>query len=438
MFQKIRFRLTFLCAAITICFLCLFTGLYLYIAEKTLTENHYLAFQHDMDSLSASLEQQTSITIQYLLKMEQSGNYMIFLWDEEIPFYFNDMPHHKPYKDLALRLWDEYIKTGDLLSDKEQSPVTHVEFLYEDTDNTEYNVSAARILTGQMSSAQSLALKGTQAGITFLVLSPRTGFLQQLSTQRLWFLLLSAGGCVLLTFFAWFFTGRLLRPIQENQRRQTQFVSYASHELRAPLAVIRSCISIRPPHYEDTILQESIRMGRLVDDMLSLSGLESKTHHFHMEAVQPDTFLLNLYEQTEPLALEKEIRLAVSLPEDALPLCIADPDRLQQLFMILIQNALCYTPCRGQITLKVSFTPARGIAFQVIDTGIGIADEDKKHIFERFYRVDTSHSDKNHFGLGLCIAQEIMYAHQGQISVTDTPEGGSTFTCLFPQYTNRS
>lgn len=142
--------------------------------------------------------------------------------------------------------------------------------------------------------------------------------------------------------------------------------------------------------------------------------------------MEADTLLLETYEAFEPLAAKKQIRLNVQLPEELLPPCVCDPERIRQVLAILLHNAISYTPEHGTIHLALSFEKQR-FCFQVSDNGIGIPDGEKSRIFERFYRADQSRSQKDHFGLGLSIAQEIVSAHQGQIMVKDTPGGGSTF-----------
>ena len=430
-FKKIHVKLTILCSAITIAILCLFAGLYLYIAEKALTENHFLAFQHDMDSLCTNLEQQTVITFQYLKTLEQNSSFFIYLWDNDTPFTFNTMEHHREYTSLSQKALAEYQKLTEEGKWDDSPSGKYLAFRIREANGISYNVGGARISTGQLSAAQDLTARSQGKGLTVLVISPLAEFEKQLSDQRLLILALAGTGCLLLTFFAWFFTGRLLHPILENQRRQIQFVSNASHELRTPLSVIRSCISIQPPRFEETITKECVHMGQLIDDMLILTSLENKSRPLMKEPVEPDTFLLNLYEQMEPLAREKGLSLHISLPDTPLPHFPAEPGKLNQVMMILIQNAVSYTPAGGNVTLRI-FSQKKGICFQVEDTGPGISEEDKMHIFERFYRAESSHSAQAHFGLGLCIAREIMAAHHGQLTVSDTPGGGSTFTCFFP------
>ena len=146
--------------------------------------------------------------------------------------------------------------------------------------------------------------------------------------------------------------------------------------------------------------------------------------------------MLDVYEQFSPLARKKGLSLQLDLPKEQPPSCVCDPERLTQLFTILLDNALSYTPSGGSVTLSLSVSdiPARAVfrrrelCFCVSDTGPGIPDDCKARIFERFYRADTAHSDKQHFGLGLCLAKEIADAHHGKLWVTDSPSGGACFS----------
>ena len=270
--------------------------------------------------------------------------------------------------------------------------------------------------------------------LEIIVLSSLKPLERQIREQRIRFLLIDIAATVLLGIFAWFFTGILLRPIKENQQKQAMFVAAASHELRTPLSVILSaaeCCKGADPEKQagfiKTIYQEGLRVSSLVSDMLTLS--QSDSHHFPIqkEPTELDTLLINSYESFEPLAREKSILLSIALPEEALPLCTADPERISQVVAILLHNAISYTPEHGRITLSLTHTRDH-FTIQVQDNGIGISDEDKKKIFDRFYRVEKSRSRKDHFGLGLSIAYEIVKAHEGTITVSDTKEGGSCFT----------
>lgn len=175
-------------------------------------------------------------------------------------------------------------------------------------------------------------------------------------------------------------------------------------------------------------------MSALIDDMLTLSGSDNHQLPVLMKPTELDTLLINLYEAFEPIAKEKSITLSLKLPENSIPLCYMDPDRISQVISILLHNAVSYTDENGKIQISLSYFK-NVFQISVIDNGIGISDEDKNKIFDRFYRAEKSRSTKGHFGLGLSIAYEIVTAHHGTISVQDAPEKGSVFIITLPNST---
>lgn len=179
----------------------------------------------------------------------------------------------------------------------------------------------------------------------------------------------------------------------------------------------------------NTIKHEGLRMSSLINDMLTLS--ESDQHQFWVQKmpVELDTLLINSYEAFQPLAKKKDVMLSIELPEDPLPVCFCDPDRIKQVFSILIHNAISYTPEKGKISLSLAYKKSN-FYISVADNGIGIPDEDKSKIFDRFYRAEKSRSTKGHFGLGLSIAYEIINTHGGIITVEDAKGGGTIFTIV--------
>lgn len=140
--------------------------------------------------------------------------------------------------------------------------------------------------------------------------------------------------------------------------------------------------------------------------------------------------LLECYETFGPQARKKGLRLNLFLPEET-PQILADPDRLSQALSILLDNALCYTPPSGNITLGLQ-TAGKKVRIFVADSGPGVPDGEKRRIFERFYQSETARSDRNHFGLGLNVAAEIANAHQGKLWVEDNPGGGAVFFLELP------
>lgn len=144
-----------------------------------------------------------------------------------------------------------------------------------------------------------------------------------------------------------------------------------------------------------------------------------------------DTLLLEAFEKYEPLAREKEIALKITLPEEPIPSCLCDSMRISQVLAVLLDNALSYTPSGGRICLSLR-RQKDCLLLSVADNGPGIPDAQKEQIFQRFYRGDSARRDRDHFGLGLCIAREILHLHQGEILVRDTPGGGVTFLLKLP------
>lgn len=430
MFQKVHLRLTLLCTGITAIIMIIMSFCYLYVSETGLYRNQFQAFKNDMNTISTNLEQQTVISMEWLSKMEAQGNYLFFVLDNGTPFLFNQLndPKENSSRDLLLQeSRDAYANQADL----EVSTRTGV---FTTISHCEYEFTSPSKETKYYGSVISMG--SPDSTLEVIVLSSLLNLENQIREQRLRFLLIDVAAVVLLGIFSWFFTGKLLKPIVENQKKQALFIASASHELRTPLSVILSaaeCCKSAPPERRDgflkTICQEGLRVSSLVSDMLTLSQSDNQRFPIRMEPTELDTLLMNSYEAFQPLAQEKSISLSIELPEGALPVCPADPERISQVISILIHNAISYTPEHGKITLSVSKHKER-FHISVSDTGIGISDEDKKKIFDRFYRVEKSRSTKDHFGLGLSIAYEIVKAHGGTIQVSDAVGGGSCFTVV--------
>lgn len=433
MFKKVHLRLTLLCAGITAVIMLVMSLCYLYVSEKGLYRNQFQAFKNDINTISTNLEQQSVISMEWLAKMEAQGNYRFFVLDNGVPFLYNQLSDPEQTEENNILLTESRNALNNLssqdvtvtVSDGINGILSHseYEFISPSTDSR-YFCSLIQMGTGN-----SL--------LEIVVLSPLQRLEQQIEEQRTRFLLIDIGSTILLGIFAWFFTGILLKPIAENQQKQAMFVAAASHELRTPLSVILSaaecCRDAAPERQEGfirTIYQEGLRVSSLVTDMLTLSQSDSHRFPVRKEPTELDTLLMNSYEAFEPLAREKSIQLSLTLPDGALPLCNVDPERISQVIAILLHNAISYTPNQGRIELSLARHKER-FAVSVQDNGIGISDADKKRIFDRFYRVEKSRNRKDHFGLGLSIAHEIVKAHGGSIQVTDAEGGGSCFTVVF-------
>lgn len=230
-------------------------------------------------------------------------------------------------------------------------------------------------------------------------------------------------------------SGGAMKPVREAYEKQRQFAADASHELRTPLAVVlasadllRSDPSITSPFLKQVIedvRDEVKKMTKLVSDLLTVARTDGKANQ--MRLVRMD--LVSAVQQTvrimRPFAEKKDIVIDEELPKRVE--IHADEQKIRQLILILVDNAVKYTPEHGRISVCVQ--EDRGsVKLSVSDTGIGIAPEHQERIFERFYRVDKARSRRmGGNGLGLAIAREIVEAHGGSIAVESEPGKGTTF-----------
>lgn len=230
----------------------------------------------------------------------------------------------------------------------------------------------------------------------------------------------------------------LFRDITEESRlEQTRrdYVSNVSHELKTPLTAMSCMIEpmldglITKPEdlsrYYQIIYDETLRMSRLIDDMLELSRLQSGRTLIELEPFYLDSLLDNLYAKFSGITRELEIDFTLEKEQNPLPMVYANPDRVEQTIYIFLDNAKKFTPAHGKITLSAAVT-AEKVILSVADTGKGISREDQKHIFDRFYKADKSHGSQG-TGLGLSIAKEITELTGERVWVESIEGQGSTF-----------
>ncbi|MBR2943183.1 MAG: HAMP domain-containing protein [Clostridia bacterium] len=219
----------------------------------------------------------------------------------------------------------------------------------------------------------------------------------------------------------------------EQTRRD--YVANVSHELRTPLTAMRALLEplrdglIRTEDQKqqtyETVLRETMRLSRLVNDMLELSRLQSGNTSLTRSRFSPLPLLSLIYETYSAYAEDYQQTFIYDVPE-ALPHVIGNPDRTQQVLIALLDNAFKYTPEGGTVTLRAAVEDDV-IRVTVSDTGIGIGKEDLPHVFDRFYKADKSHHGRG-TGLGLAIAYEIMKNLGESMSVESAPGKGSAFS----------
>ncbi len=422
--------------------------LYLQVSENSLYKNHFASFRSDISTIASSLEQSTYISMQWLAGLEARNAYLIFVIDNDKPFLYNTLKTGASgtkgsndtgsSNDLSGQyLLSESLQAYDMMFESET--VVSYSSNYFGIHHDEYEFTSPS--TGEHYYSSLIDIERGLTHSRILILNPLAGLQAQITHQRLLFLLLDLLAALAFSVFSWFFTGRLLKPLQQNHENQMQFIASASHELRTPLSAILAtnecCITATPQEqagFFQTIRKEGRRMNTLIDDLLTLAHSDSGRFLIEKKEVELDTLCTNAYEAFEPLCRQKKLTLSLTLPDVPLPRLSCDPDRIAQVLSILLHNAVSYTPENGFVTLSLTCRQDRKNLFEITvsDTGVGIPDSDKKRIFSRFYRAEKSRSTKGHFGLGLSIAYEIISAHHGRISVQDNLPCGSVFVVRLP------
>jgi signal transduction histidine kinase len=246
-------------------------------------------------------------------------------------------------------------------------------------------------------------------------------------------LLGSAASIALAAAGGWFVAGKSLAPVVDAFERQQVFVADASHELRTPLAVIRAnaeYLQQGQPESEEAaeILTETDRLTVLVDSLLALArGEGGATADRPLDLGEIVTASA---QAMQPLAADRKVALDVeTVPGLEVR---GNPDQLRQLLVILVDNALRYTPEGGRVSVEAHRNDGTAVV-AVKDTGIGIDRAALKHVFERFYRADEARNRADGgAGLGLSIAEQLVSDHGGRISAESVPGRGSTFTVSLP------
>lgn len=262
----------------------------------------------------------------------------------------------------------------------------------------------------------------------------------QASSQRLFTSLIFINGIILVISggAAYFLAGRTLKPIRLMVEEQNQFISNSSHELRTPLATLRAEMegSLLEKQISDkqarvlvrSNLEEITRLQRLSNNLLQITKLHSPNPTKYSGQVSIEAVVNDAVKQVSKLAKNKRIQIVKRVGNYNVQ---GDKDSLQELLVILLENAIKYS--KKDTKIKISTNKSRNdVVIQVKDQGIGISKKDLPFVFDRFYRSDKSRSQTDGFGLGLSIAKQIVNKHNGTIQVVSKPKKGSVFTVKLP------
>lgn len=298
---------------------------------------------------------------------------------------------------------------------------------------------------------------------------------QTISLKRILIICMTCCGFIFIPFYvinaiawAWGQFARVMLGVSDNEIRVAQAEALAaqerakaeraeqsrrelivnvSHELRTPVASIRGHLEALLKSYEEgdsrtnspealhkylTIVhRESVRLGALVDDLFSLARTEASELRLHIEAIDAGEVVEEVYQTLTPLARRERLITVVRSVSPGLPLVKADQQRLTQVLLNLVRNAITYTPDGGIVSITLKKATAHNLELTVADTGIGIPQEDLERVFERFYRTDASRArTSGGFGLGLAIVRDLVTAMGGSVSVASKVGEGSCFRVL--------
>lgn len=237
------------------------------------------------------------------------------------------------------------------------------------------------------------------------------------------------------------FVFRDITRLRQLENARKEFVANVSHELRTPLSMIKGYVETlidsgstdrdQTEQFLQTIKKHADRLAYLIEDLLTLSRLESGQTLMNLEAVKLRTLVGDVIEDLETLASQKRVRIENKVP---LELAVrADADRIRQVLFNLVENAIKYGRVDGNVRIGARPISNGAIQVSVADDGPGIPPEAKERVFERFYRVDRARSrDTGGTGLGLSIVKHIVQAHGGKVWVESKLEHGSTFVFTLP------
>lgn len=227
------------------------------------------------------------------------------------------------------------------------------------------------------------------------------------------------------------------------ERTRRDYVANVSHELRTPLTAMRALIEplkdgmVRSEEarmrYYDIIFKETLRLSRLIDDLMELSRLQSGKLSVDVSMLELGDLINDLAEKYSAAAEERKQRFKLMFrPEDCPPV-LSNADRVEQVLVILLDNAMKYTPEGGEIFLNAQWNDSH-VVLSVRDTGIGISESDLPYVFDRFYKADKSRTGSSGSGLGLSIAREMLKWMGEEIFVTSEKGKGSEFSFTLKRY----
>lgn len=372
------------------------------------------------------------LDLTWLKNIEQKNHWCIRFYQNDIDL---DLPN-------TLSLSDETIEALQSSLDCSVTKIDPTFFQSVYIKNTVFsNIEAIHNASNDYYGRVGLILSGNKLQ-TIYIFQMKTSLFTLLNRHIYPILLFEIIGAILLFTISKSFVRYAIHPVEVADQKQKEFIACVSHELRTPLSVMRvglgsmkQALDSNQPaklrKYFYPLEGECIRMERLTQDMLLLAATDQKNWSIQMESVDIETILIDCYDAFCMLNAKHQDKIKIQISEDDFPEFMGDKERLKQVFMILLDNAMSYTDIKEGIEIHASILK-NAIQIRIVDHGTGMTNVQKKKVFEPFYRSELSRTDHNHFGLGLSIAKRLIELHHGTISIDDTPGHGSTFVITLP------
>lgn len=272
-------------------------------AENNLEKNSYTSFLSGLNTTLTHLQEQDTLSHKWLNQYQKNGQSRIFIFDGDKPIYYQQYHQAEYDQKLIKEATDTALDKFniDFHSPQKHSLTEHKEFTLTTKGKDKYYASVGTIPKGR-------------SHLGFIILYSLKELQVQKNNNRIFIIIMDIAAYLLFAVFSWYFTKRMIIPLSESQKKQTIFIASASHELRAPLAVLRSGLEVlkktddinEQEHFLKLMTDESDRMKNLIDDMLLLANADSDTMPMHMKVCQLDSLMLDVFEKFEAVASKKK------------------------------------------------------------------------------------------------------------------------------------
>jgi signal transduction histidine kinase len=424
MFKDLYRRLTVMNALLLIAFLMIFSYSIVGFTNSTF----------DASAKKALINK----TVQIQQVVNQNGT-LEFTLPNEGSWLDNNVQNE--YTQIDYMIWDDQLRLVNLSHLRED--LLDQAYLQAERTLARKDVQFSTLYMGEAKFRVYNTYATQMDGSPYVIQVYQSRAIDDLVTRQIFLIVMGIGSVSLLflILISAHMAKKSLEPVRIAYERQKEFIADASHELRTPLTIIRTTAELLSMKDQETIAEnarwlnnitgETETMSRMIENLLILAQADNNQIPVIMGKVDVTSLVKNVGDKFQPVAKDNQLQLESILSENVH--MIADKDKLNQLLMILVDNAIKYTAPGGSVTLSLMHT-ADKVIISVKDTGVGMALEEQERVFERFYRVDKARSrEQGGSGLGLSIARWIVEEHRGKIRVDSLPDRGSTFTVELPK-----